>query len=177
MMKQSYHIDIAGYAMISDTVRRSVWHNLFEASRVARFYTVLKNRLVWQRRFIRFLLSVAGAIAALPLATDDFAWIAPWAGLAVVILVLFDSAMQYDDKISQFGRVSAKLRSVRREYRALWEAVEDEESVPDLQNEIGRLESEIASAVNDLDIAPHKKLNKACAEAAYKEEKERYVIG
>lgn len=163
--------------MISDAVRRSVWHNLSEASRVARFYTVLKSRLVWQRRLIRFLLSVAGAIAALPLATDDFAWIAPWAGLAVVVLVLFDSAMQYDDKISQFGRVSAKLLSARREYRALWEAVYEEEPIPELQNEIGRLESKIARAVNDLDIAPHKRLNRACAEAAYNEEKERYAIG
>ena len=166
--------------MVTDTARQAVWQNLAESGRIAHFYTALTGILVFRRRVMRLLLSALGAIAALPLAADNFAYVSPWAGLAIVILVLIDASLQYDQKISKFSRTAADLRDIRREYRELWEKLETEGEdfpVDQLQSETSRLESKIAQVVRDIEIEPHKRLNRICAKAAYKEEGERYALG
>ena len=164
--------------MVTDSLRREIWHNLFEASRLTRFYLALKSRSVWRRDALRLLLGVAGAVTALPLAFESALAVMPYAGASVVVFLIIERVLNYDDKVLAFGRIAAELDGMLLEYRLLWEEIENGSASQKLAvNTMNRLKARISELTHGKDFGGYERLDQTCAIDAYTVEKERYVIG
>lgn len=165
--------------MVTDTIRTSIWDNMVEADRIAKYYGCVRSRYSFQHTSVRLLLALSGGLTALSII---FQW--EWAampissGLAVVGLVILDFMADRQGKAKEVHLAQISLDRIVSSYRTLWLQVED--STIDSQQartEIDRLESEV-DRITALDLPDIRRLIEKSGSAVhrvYESESKRYV--
>ncbi|MDE0478689.1 MAG: hypothetical protein OXI13_03575 [Gammaproteobacteria bacterium] len=164
--------------MVTDTIRTSIWDNMVEADRIAKYYGCIRSRYSCQHTAVRVLLALSGGITALSVFFQWVPLIPISSGVAVVGLVVFDFMADVQGKAKEVHLAQIGLDRIVSSYRMLWLKVED--SIVDSEQaraEIERLESEV-DRITSLDLPDFRGLIEKSGSAVhrlYELERKRYV--
>lgn len=162
--------------MPSDQTRAMVWHGLLEISRGERYFGTLAARYRRRAVLVRIVLGLAatGVLVSLLAALPNEVGIG--ISIAIAGVAITDLALDFSRRSALLDMMSRDLSLLGSEYRKLWEdtyaaRVDDAEALRQLRTLSPRLQA----VTGRLILGTDDKLNKRCAEAAYKVEKDRYA--
>lgn len=172
--------------MVSSRTRDHVWQGLLDMARYRLYYGSLERGYRNKFYAVRFLLAVAGVGATVPLIDGAVVppidmvpdWLTAFAGVAVVVLVIWDIVFDYGEKAALLGVAVERLDELEMEHRSLWEEL-DEERLDDEQARMRMTDLHKAAldAVRGIRISLDDKLNDECQANAFKIEENRYAAG
>ena len=160
--------------MTTQIIRNEVWQNYLDASRLARYYSVLADRH-------KSIYMLSRAILILPLLTGVallFDLLPKIVGLVIVLRNIANFIFNFAKKAKVLNLVSQECSSLENEYRDLWLAVENDElSDGEVRERINQIEKKMIDVTNrpsNLKIKVDHKLNEKCAIETYKIMTDRY---
>ena len=164
--------------MVSSRTRDYVWQGLLDMARYRRYYGFLERRYRYRFYAVRFLLGVAGVGAAAPLIDVVPDSLTAFAGVAVVVLVIWDLVCDYGERLAFLSVAVERLDELEMQYRSLWEKL-DEERLDDEQARVRMddLGKAALDAVRGVRISLDDKLNDESQANAFRAEENRYAAG
>ena len=122
----------------------------------------------------RFALSFAGVLSAVSFAFEKAEWLLPYAGVGIIILVLWDLLNDYGKHLSELRFAAEELGKVENQYMKLWMKIENELVDNNIALEkANELESMAITIFGKIDVSTDKKLNKKCHQLAFGNEEHR----
>ena len=114
--------------MVSNNVRNTVWQQLLDMSRYARYYARLASRHRRHRNGLRIFLGLSATSAFVSfidlfaVGTADF--LVALAGALILVGVIYDLVSNPGDKAAATMMISQEISHLETKYRALWERVD-----------------------------------------------------
>lgn len=165
--------------MVSDTIRNAVWQELLDAARLARYYASLADRHRRKRRIIQLLLMAAatsGIVGVLDLVP---AFMQQAAFAAVAILILWDLIGDYAGKAAVLDTIRIECTLLENQLLTLWLEVDQSDMEDaDARRQCNTLRQGLSDATEPagkVGVTVDARLNKTCAEDAYKVMQERFA--
>ena len=164
--------------MTTQIIRNEVWQNYLDASRLARYYSVLADRhksIYMLSRAILILPLLTGVALLFDLLPEILVL---FVGLVIVLLVVTDLMFDFAKRASVLKLVSQECGSLENEYRDLWLAVENgglsDGEVRERVNQIEKKMIDVTNRLGSLEIRVDHKLNEKCAIETYEVMADRY---
>ena len=159
--------------MVSDLTRREVWLQLWDAERLSRYYSIIRDRCYRLDAALSVALIVGSAGILSPMFTPlfEFEWISVWlqpvGAVAVAISAVWHVFARYASKAVTAQSMSSQFRDLADRWLALFIEIDrvttEEDAVVD---QIAELKSRVA-LVNEksslVGLTTNKRLNKRCA--------------
>ena len=164
--------------MVTEPVRRIVWNDMLDVSRVARYAETMGTRYRARHLVIRIILFVAasGSIATVVTTLPDF-WRAV-CGIAIAVVVVADYMLDYATKIAALDSVKRECQALESDWRELWLDVD----APDSADVVIRRRNtefirrfERVTVPMDTQVPVNQKVNVQSAESAYEVAGNQYV--
>ena len=164
--------------MLNDATRNLVWQGQLDVVRLARYYGALEQKYRRKHKGVRYTLSLAAVVTALPLIPAVPGTVASVAGICVVGLVVWDLVHGYGGKVAALRVAVEGLNELAERHRSLWDEVNDD-SVDERQAR-DRAEALRVASLNllrGIDIETDTALNERCQSEAFESEQQRYAAG
>lgn len=165
--------------MVTDQARNDVWQGLLDVARLVRYYEALANRHRLCHFWVRLLLlgAAASGIATLLGVLPNLAQLI--SGALVAILVVWDSISDYSKKATVLHMISIECSALDIEWGELWaeanDPFSDDTEVRIKKQRLDRKTLEVTGEAGKASVKDSRRLNRKCAEAAYKVTAERYA--
>lgn len=164
--------------MTTQFTRNEVWQNYLDASRLARYYSVLADRsksIYIFSRAILILPLLTGVALLFDLLPEIVVLVV---GAVIASLVIADLMFDFPKRASVLKLVSQECGRLENEYSDLWQAMESGDlSDGEIREKINQIEKkliEITNKPDDLYITVDHRLNRKCAIETYKVMANRY---
>ena len=165
--------------MVSETTRNEIWQQFLDVARLLRYYTRLSNRHRRKQQLIRILLLAAATSGIVALLDLLPAFMQELAAAAVAILVVWDSLGDYARKAAVLHAICIECNRIESQWQKLWLQIDrpdlDDEDALHQSDMLGERLNDITGRAGLVGVEFDTKLNRTCAEDAYKVMQERYA--
>ena len=164
--------------MVTEPVRRIVWIDMLDVSRVTRYAEAMGTKYRRRHLVSRIILFVAasGSVATVVTTLPDV-WRAV-CGIAIAVVVVAEYMLDYATKIAALDSVKRECQALESDWRELWLDVDAPDSADAV---IRRRNTELVRRFErvtvpmDTQVPVNQKVNVQSAESAYKVAGNQYV--
>lgn len=167
--------------MVTETTKHAIWDGLLEASRAARYYSVIAERHARKKRFRMWLQAIAGGIAALSIAwipsfTFHVEILVTIGGLLIILTVVLERTLTDQSELLSF--VQSDLSRISGKYNRLFLLANNDQ----IDESVARYAHEdlldlLYRAFDRVDVPIDEELVVKTQREAFATEKERYSYG
>ena len=164
--------------MVNDHTRNMIWNDYIDVARVNRFYQKLANRYSKCQKTLRFILLIPFVHGIMILLDFLPKFIGLTMGLIIASAVIIDLVLELSKKANKLGFIVSECADLEDEYKVLWDKINNtnldlsDNFVYEKIIDFSKRRNNINNYVSD--IRGSEKMNKKCAEDAYKELEEKY---
>lgn len=167
--------------LATDVTRNSVWQEMLDTARLARYYygmTRIQRRRHHCVRLLLLLSAIAGIAALIDILPDEIR-VLTVAAIAGVVVV--DFLAGFANKAALLGLICAECSEVSDELAGLWAdlqagSIGDDEARRTLKD-LKRRVTRATNRVTNVDIPTNERLNARCEEIAFRTMADRYAKG
>ena len=165
--------------MIYEEIRNYVWQDYLDAARLVRYYQTLSSQYHRRHNLIRILVLLLAVSSAGVLFESFPVILGAIFGVTVAALVVCDFVLYYGRKAYVLSAIYAECSELESEWSDLWERANsgefDGSEIRATNSDLSKRLNSVTSRAINAGIRVDDKINKECAESAYKIMEERYA--